>query len=107
MYSDYRQCDLIIRFENLASDYAEFCKLVRIDVVGELPIRNKIEGKQNYLDHYTPAIRAKAQRMYSVYMEKFGYKFPEDWPEYKITWWDRLKFLGVNMVYRIVNLFEI
>jgi hypothetical protein len=71
--------DFILRFENIQNDFSELLRRLNIEQKRVLPIRNKTEQKESFINYYTPAIREKAIFIFGPFMRKWGYSFPEGW----------------------------
>lgn len=64
--------DRVLRFENLASDFAAFCAEVGIEA--DLPHVNQSK-RGPYQEYYTPKTRAIVQDLYRRDIEQFEYTF--------------------------------
>jgi hypothetical protein len=78
---DHHRFDYLIRYENLQGDFATMLEKVGIEPVRPLPARNVTgQKKKDFWSYYdTPELRARAVRLFSRYMDEFGYAFPDDW----------------------------
>ena len=76
---DHEKFDYIIRYENIQDDFSIVLQKLNIEQKRELPRLNKTLGKEDYTQYYTPDIRKRAVFVFSPFMEKWGYSFPEDW----------------------------
>ena len=76
----HRLFDFVIRFENLSEDFNLVLQKIGVRSVRELPLRNKTEGKKDFLDYYSShKIKKKAVFVFNPYFNHYGYRFPEDW----------------------------
>ena len=73
-------CDYIIRYENIAEDYRTALTKAGIENPKDLPVENKTSGKKNEIsEYYTSEIQDRAVFVFGPFLEKYGYKFPENW----------------------------
>jgi len=64
-----------------------------------LPRDNKTRSrKQSFLEYYTLATTAQAKAVFKSFMEKWGYAFPEEWGETRITQVDRVYYNTLNNI---------
>jgi hypothetical protein len=85
--------DFVIHFEQLQEDFHEALVRIGIEPQRPLPMRNRTEGKgRDFLAYYTPETIGRAKRVFGPYMNKWGYKFPQEWGEVDMRWWNRLEF---------------
>lgn len=79
---DHKRMDMVLRFENLAEDFAEVIGRIGLEPVRPLPIVNPTPARARQFEtYYTPAAIARAVWVFGPYMEEFGYDFPETWPK--------------------------
>ncbi|MBI5030580.1 MAG: sulfotransferase family 2 domain-containing protein [Chloroflexi bacterium] len=98
----HKKFDFIIRFERLQQDFAEALQRIGIEPVRPLPRTNPTRQKsQNFLSYYTPDIREHAKWVFGPYMKQWGYEFPPEWGETRISSWNQLQFDFFN-AFRIV-----
>jgi hypothetical protein len=71
--------DQLIRFEHLQQDFSQTLARLGLEQVGPLPVVNKTGERGTYLDHYPPAIREHAARVFGPFMRRWGYPLPQDW----------------------------
>jgi hypothetical protein len=89
----HRDLDFIIRFENLADDFAEALRRIGLTPLRPLPQINPTQGKgRDFWSYYTPEIRAQACRSFGPYLQKWGYAFPADWGQPRVPWLSRMRF---------------
>ena len=69
----------IIKFEDIQTGFAEALNELGLNQIRELPQKNKTSQKDSFIKYYTPEIREHAIFIFGPFMEKWGYKFPEDW----------------------------
>ncbi len=90
---NHKEFDFVIRFENLADDFAEVLRLVGIEPKRPLPIVNKTGGKKkDVVEYYSPEAIERAKRVFGPYMKEWGYEFPSEWGDVSISWWTRMEF---------------
>ena len=90
---DHGEFDFVIRFEKLQEDFAEALRLIGIEQVRPLPVRNKTPAReQNYLSYYTPATIGRAKRVFGPYMEQWGYEMPAEWGDDSLSKWNYAEF---------------
>lgn len=95
--SDY--LDFVIRYENLAEDFAEVLRLLGIKQIRPVPIVNKTQGRDaSWKSYYTPKMIEKAKRVYGPFMQKWGYEFPESWGDHCVSHRKMAEFHLVNMM---------
>lgn len=77
---DHRRFDFVMRFERLTEDFDTALRRIGIEPVRQLPPRNVTgERGRTFADHYSPAARRRALRVFGPYMRRWGYEFPPDW----------------------------
>lgn len=95
---DHHRLDYVIRFENLAEDFAEVLKRIGIRPSRPLPVTNKTRGRdRDFWSYYPPASRARARWIFGPYCERWGYRFPEGWGN-KTPWTSEALFKAANAV---------
>lgn len=104
MYFDMSSCDEIIKFENLQEDFTKVVNKQNIDIDDSLPMKNKLKDKPHFIEFYTPRIRKRAMFIFSIYMKKTGYEFPEDWPSHKESVFQKIAMFFSLRLYKLVNL---
>jgi len=98
LYSDLidvsgERLDFVLRFENLQEGFAEVLRQLGIEQTGTIPMMNETVGRsRDWLSYYTSDIVTQAQKTFAPFMEKWGYRFPSEWPEYQSSWRDRAEF---------------
>jgi hypothetical protein len=85
-------CNYIIRFENLDEDFTKVLEILGIRKIRPLPIINKTEDKNNYLEYYDEDIIEHAVKILGPFMLEWGYKFPEEWPNRRISYISQKKY---------------
>lgn len=76
--------DFVIHFENLQDDFSEVLRLLEIKQVSAIPQDNKTVGKKaSWEEYYTPKIIEQAKKIVGPTLMAWGYRFPEDWGDYK------------------------
>jgi hypothetical protein len=99
---DHRRFDYVIRFEDLDRGFAEVLGRLGIEQVGPLPRTNSTgERKKEFLAYYdSPRVIERAKRVFAVYMDEWGYRFPAEWGDVRITRRQRLRFRLWNALLR-------
>jgi Sulfotransferase family len=83
---DRASFDLVIRFERLAADFDEALRLIGVDSVRPLPVRNVTGGRsRDFVSYYTPEAIARAKWVFGPYMRRWGYPFPDGWGDARIS----------------------
>ena len=96
---DHRGMDMIIRFENLADDFAVAIARIGLEPVRPLPVVNATPGKDGDFTSYdTPATRKRAAWVFGPYIEVWGYSFPPEWGRVRVPWWSRLLYRAARAV---------
>lgn len=99
---DHKKFAFIIRYENIQNDFSEVLKKLNIKQKRALPIINKTENKKNNFYHYyTPEIRKKAKRIFSPYMQKWGYHFPNDCGKIEISLLHKIILSFINIFRKV------
>jgi hypothetical protein len=94
----HKDFDFVIRFENLADDFAKVLALLDIEPVRRLPEFNKTaQRNSNFFIYYTPETRERAKRVFGPFMKIWGYNFPPEWGEASVPWWNQLQFDFLNI----------
>ena len=75
----HKRMDQIIRFEHLQEDFSRTLTRLGLEQVRPLPLINKTGERGAYLDHYPPALRPHAARVFGPFMRKWGYPLPAEW----------------------------
>lgn len=77
---DHHKMDYLIRYENLQDDFSEVVGKFGADLVRPLPGSNITGGKKKaFWEYYdTPELRVRARKLFSQYMDEFGYEWPEE-----------------------------
>lgn len=85
--------DFIIRFENLAGDFADALRRIGIEPKRPLPSVNTTAARsRDYRDYYPPRTWRRARRVFGPFMERWGYAFPAEWEVEAVTRGDRLGY---------------
>jgi hypothetical protein len=93
----HKQFDFILRFESLQADFSEVLRRLGLQQVQPLPAVNKTAEKGHFLTYYTPETFKRARRVFGPFLEKWGYEFPEEWGDVKISWTSRVEFAACNL----------
>jgi hypothetical protein len=100
---NHKEFDFVIRFENLAEDFATLLSMLGIEQVRPLPVRNTTNiRKRDYLTYYTPEIRDQARRVFGPFMKKWGYDFPAEWGQAEVP---RVHELQYDLAHRVRSVY--
>lgn len=89
----HKAFDFVIRFENLAVDFAQALHLIGLELKRALPVVNQTGGrKPSYTTYYTPETRGRARRVFGPYMEQWGYQFPPEWDSPPVSRWNQFEY---------------
>lgn len=95
---DHRRMDKIIRFESLADDFADALRLIGLEPVRSLPLRNATpERGRDFASYYTPKAIRRAGWVFGPYMEEWGYSFPEEWEAPAVPAWSKLFYRAARI----------
>jgi len=95
-------CDFVIRYENITSDYLLALKKAGIDSPTALPVANRTAGKRESMsDYYTEEIRKHTIYVFGPFLIKYNYSFPEDWGKINIPLLSTLKFKFMGLLREI------
>jgi len=79
-------CDFIIKYKSITKDYVLALEKAGINNPSPLPVANKTIGKEKELSFYfTDEIRERAISVFGPFMQKYGYKFPDNWGKVKVS----------------------
>lgn len=86
--------DYIIRFEQITEDFTYVLeKNIGVDLKRELPVVNKTQGKESFLDYYdSKDVIKHALDVFGPFMLKWGYQIPDTWDEFNVSTLSILKF---------------
>jgi hypothetical protein len=77
---DHDKFSFIIRFENLADDFAEALRRIGIVPVRGLPQVNKTKDREaDFWSYFTPETRGRAKWVFGPYFKRWRYRFPDGW----------------------------
>lgn len=81
---DHHRFDYLIRYENLQEDFREVIHRIGVEPVRDLPAGNVTGQKsRDFWSYYdSPELRARARRLFSRYMEEWGYEWPGEFLTY-------------------------
>ncbi len=100
---DHNRLNYLIRFENLNKDFENALKEIGINPVRELPLHNNTKHKKHYLEYYKDEkTKLAAINKFIVFMNYWGYKFPEDWNVSKISVKQKVIW-NLFHIYRVFN----
>jgi len=79
-------CDFIIQYKNIANDYILALEKAGINNPSPLPVANKTAGKEKeLLFYYSNEVRDRAILVFGPFMQKYGYKFPDNWGKVRVS----------------------
>jgi Sulfotransferase family len=104
---DHRKFDFVIRFENIEADFEGVLRRIGIEPVRTLPRTNSTrEREKDFLTYYrSPRVIERAKRVFAIYMEEWGYEFPESWGAVRISRRDRVAFAGWSAILKLYWLY--
>lgn len=96
---DHKNFDRVIRFESLSDDFENVLRVIGVNPVRGLPVKNQTsKDGSDFWHHYDdPAIRRRAVWVFSQYMQNCGYEFPADWNVSRSSWSSRAVLQSVNL----------
>lgn len=103
-YSDWHSLyfdhyDYIMRFENLQNDFEKAISFLGMNLKRPLPVVNKTKkDTQTFDELYTKDVVNQAQKVFYHSMNKYGYSFPEEWPEFTPTKLDDIQYRFIHNV---------
>jgi len=95
----HQNFDYIIRFENLAEDFAGVLDAIGIENKRPLPATNVTSARdKDFWSYYdNPEVRERAKWVFGPYMKQWGYEFPSEWGESSISWQQQFVFMIFNI----------
>ncbi len=99
---DHKRFDFVIRYEHMQEDFSELLKRLDLVQVRPIPKANTTLNKTgSFLDLYTdPEVIQRAVNVFGPYFRDFGYEFPQEWSEYKESFWPSVTYPLYNAVRR-------
>ena len=96
---DHDRFDYVVRFEELADDFAAVVARMGLDLERPLPQQNKTADKEtNFFSYYNSAeVQKRAMRVFGPYMKQWGYEFPDSWGSAAISWRTQTEFAVANL----------
>lgn len=90
----FHKMDYIIHFERIAEDFSYVIeKNIGLPLKRALPIVNKTEGKESFLDYYgSEEVIKHALDVFGPFMLKWGYQIPSTWDGFDVSTLSILKF---------------
>jgi hypothetical protein len=68
---DHKDFDFIIRYENLQEDFVQALKLLDIDAVKPLPVKNRTGLRErDFLSYFSPDTVRQARRVFGPYAKE-------------------------------------
>lgn len=97
-FLDHPRSNYVVEFENITNDFTKMINTLGLDVVRELPHRNKTENKKKVFWEYyeKKELRSRVIKNTSIYYLISGYKFPVDWEASDPSIIDWLRFYFSN-----------
>jgi hypothetical protein len=90
---DHARMTRVLRFESLATDFADTMRALGITPVRDLPVANVTPGKDpDWRGYYTPGAIRRAAWVFGPYMERWNYAFPAEWGDVRVPGWSRVVF---------------
>lgn len=90
---DHDKMNFVMRFESLSEDFERVLADLGITMVRPLPKHNVTKGKKGFLEYYdTDEIRRVAAKKIAPFLQHSPYTLPDEWPQVRITAWDRFNF---------------
>lgn len=76
----HAQMDFVLRFEDLQRGFADVLKAMGAEQKRPLPSKNQTAMRtKEFHEYYDGTAVARAQWVFAVFMEKWGYRFPASW----------------------------
>jgi hypothetical protein len=98
----HKEFDFIIRFENLADDFAQALDMIGIEAKRPLPTVNKTDGrKRDFALYYSPEAVKRAKRIFGPYMKEWGYEFPPEWGDVSLSRWNEMEFRLTSLLMKV------
>ncbi|MFT6665725.1 MAG: hypothetical protein ACJA05_002596 [Porticoccus sp.] len=99
----FHKMDYIIRFEQIAEEFSYVIeKNIGIDLKRALPIVNKTQGKESFLDYYdSEEVIEHALDVFGPFILKWGYKIPDTWDGFSVSALSILKFRVFEILRKI------
>jgi hypothetical protein len=95
----HRQLDFVLRFENLADDFAKALTMIGIEPRRRLPVVNRTsQRRSDFASYYPPEMVPRAKWVFGPFMEQWGYEFPHAWGSPRVPFTARLAFRGVRFL---------
>ena len=97
-------CNYVIRYEKIQTDYINALKKAGIPNPRPLPVANKTVGKRKeVLEYYTDDIREKAIFVFGPFLEKYNYSFPESWGSTRVSALSTIQFKLLAILRKIYH----
>lgn len=98
----HKQLDFVIRFEDLADDFSRVLKILGIDQIRELPVRNSTRQRSRHFhSYYTDDAIKRAKAVFAPFMQEWNYDFPKEWGEVRPTAGLLLQYKALNLARRL------
>lgn len=94
----HRDFDFVIRFEHLQDDFAQSLRRMGLEPKRPLPQVNSTAKKnRDWVTYYTPDAIGHAKWVFGPFMQEWGYEFPPEWGDAKISRWEQWQFNLLNV----------
>ncbi len=102
--SEKRYCDFIIKQENIQNDFEIVIKKIGLKKVRDIPVQNKTKGKKNIDEYFISSkSRRRAEKIFTPYMNEFGYECPWEKELYKYPFYLNILFYLHSFFKRVYN----
>ncbi|HEY7735973.1 MAG TPA: sulfotransferase family 2 domain-containing protein [Candidatus Limnocylindrales bacterium] len=96
-----KRFDYVIRFEELAADFAHALERIGLEARRSLPSHNPTSMRErDFASYYTPAAIQRARRVLGPHMEQWGYSFPGEWNLQPPSTLHRAEYLALGILRR-------
>ena len=96
---EHHKFDFIMRFENIQEDFNSALEKIGIEPKRKLPVRNKTEKKKAHESYFdSPEAIERGKYVFGPFMQKWNYKFPENWGENVVSKKANADFNSVNRI---------
>lgn len=90
--------DYVMRFERLAEEFDTVLRKIGIEPVRALPVVNRTSRPRGIAEFYPPETRGRARRVFGPYMQRWGYRFPDDWGIGRPTAWELAQYRTYSLL---------
>ncbi|HEY7523285.1 MAG TPA: sulfotransferase family 2 domain-containing protein [Candidatus Limnocylindrales bacterium] len=97
-----KRFDYVIRFEQLAGDFAHALERIGLEPLRPLPNHNRTSMRErDFASYYTPAAIQRARRVLGPHMQEWGYSFPGEWGVAPPSALHRAEYLAMGLLRRV------